>query len=110
MRQQMIDLGFEMGAGDDGQARTGLARLLHDLAGLKGFGDGDEQDPGRAQIGGGQHIIAGGIAPDMLDIGIGLGYVPADMAAPGTELTIDVRGRPRKARTVPKPIYKREEP
>ena len=26
-----------------------------------------------------------------------------------TELTIDVRGRPRRARVVAKPIYKREE-
>jgi aminomethyltransferase len=45
----------------------------------------------------------------MLDQGIGMGYVPADLARPGTELTIDVRGRHRKARTVEKPIYRREE-
>jgi aminomethyltransferase len=45
----------------------------------------------------------------MLGKGIGLAYVPAGAAAPGTELTIDVRGRPARARTVKKPIYKREE-
>jgi aminomethyltransferase len=45
----------------------------------------------------------------MLDVGIGLGYVPAASAEPGTELTVDVRGRPRGARVVKKPIYKREE-
>jgi glycine cleavage system aminomethyltransferase T len=45
----------------------------------------------------------------MLDVGIGMGYVRADRAATGTELTIDVRGRERRARIVPKPIYKREE-
>jgi glycine cleavage system aminomethyltransferase T len=45
----------------------------------------------------------------MLDVGIGMGYVPAAFAAPGTELTIDVRGRPRGARVVQKPFYKREE-
>jgi glycine cleavage system aminomethyltransferase T len=44
----------------------------------------------------------------MLDVGIGLGYVPASQARPGTELTIDVRGRPRRARVVKKPIYERE--
>jgi aminomethyltransferase len=44
----------------------------------------------------------------MLEIGIGLGYVPAAQARAGTELTIDVRGRPRRARVVEKPIYKRE--
>jgi aminomethyltransferase len=45
----------------------------------------------------------------MLDRGIGMGYVPAATAEPGTELTIDVRGKPRRAKIVRKPIYKREE-
>jgi aminomethyltransferase len=53
-------------------------------------------------------VTSGSLSP-MLDAGIGMGYVPAELATPGTELTIDVRGRPRKARTVKKPIYKREE-
>jgi aminomethyltransferase len=44
----------------------------------------------------------------MLDIGIGMGYVPSAQAKPETELTIDVRGKPRKARVVKKPIYQRE--
>jgi glycine cleavage system aminomethyltransferase T len=38
-----------------------------------------------------------------------MGYVPTASAQPETELTIDVRGRPRRARVVKKPIYKREE-
>jgi glycine cleavage system aminomethyltransferase T len=45
----------------------------------------------------------------MLDVGIGMGYVPAELAQAGTSLTIDVRGRPRRAEVVAKPIYKREE-
>ena len=45
----------------------------------------------------------------MLGVGIGMGYVPAASAAPGTELTIDVRGRSARGEIVPKPIYKREE-
>ena len=44
----------------------------------------------------------------MLDIGIGMGYVPAAMANAGNELVIDVRGRARKAEVVKKPIYKKE--
>jgi hypothetical protein len=36
-------------------------------------------------------------------------HVPAALAEPGTDLTIDVRGKPRRARSVKKPIYKREE-
>jgi len=59
-------------------------------------------------IDGGGEVTSGTHSP-MLDRGIGLGYVPADNAAPGTELTIDVRGRPRRARVVKKPIYKPEE-
>jgi aminomethyltransferase len=45
----------------------------------------------------------------MLDRGIGMGYVPAEHAEPGATLTIDVRGRERRAEIVKKPIYKRED-
>jgi glycine cleavage system aminomethyltransferase T len=45
----------------------------------------------------------------MLEVGIGMGYVPAGISKPGNEITIDVRGAPRRAKIVPKPIYKREE-
>lgn len=53
-------------------------------------------------------VTSGSHSP-MLDVGIGMGYVPAGSSTPDTELTIDVRGRPRRARVVPKPIYRREE-
>jgi aminomethyltransferase len=59
-------------------------------------------------IKGGGEVTSGTHSP-MLDRGIGMGYVPAEMAEPGTELTIDVRGRDRRARVVKKPIYKRED-
>jgi glycine cleavage system T protein (aminomethyltransferase) len=59
-------------------------------------------------IEGGGEVTSGTHSP-MLGIGIGLGYVPAAQAKPETELTIDVRGRPRRARVVKKPIYKRED-
>jgi aminomethyltransferase len=58
-------------------------------------------------IEGGGEVTSGSHSP-MLEIGIGMGYVPAAQAQPETELTIDVRGRPRRARVVKKPIYKRE--
>ena len=54
-------------------------------------------------------VVTSGSHSPMLGIGIGMGYVPAAFATEGTELTIDVRGRPRGARIVKKPIYKREE-
>jgi aminomethyltransferase len=59
-------------------------------------------------IQGGGEVTSGTHSP-MLDRGIGMGYVPAARAEPGTELMIDVRGRDRRARVVKKPIYKREE-
>jgi glycine cleavage system T protein (aminomethyltransferase) len=59
-------------------------------------------------IKGGGEVTSGSHSP-MLEVGIGMGYVPSALAQPGTELTIDVRGRPRRARVVKKPIYKRED-
>ena len=59
-------------------------------------------------IEGGGEVTSGSLSP-MLEVGIGLGYVPAAVSGPGTELTVDVRGRPRHAQVVTKPIYKREE-
>jgi aminomethyltransferase len=53
--------------------------------------------------------VTSGTHSPMLDRGIGMGYVRAALAQPGNELTIDVRGRRRRARTVEKPIYRREE-
>jgi aminomethyltransferase len=62
---------------------------------------------GMAVEGGGE-VTSGSHSP-MLGIGIGLAYVPAERAAAGTEIAIDVRGRRARARIVPKPIYEREE-
>jgi len=56
----------------------------------------------------GGEVTSGSHSP-MLERGIGLGYVPAELAQPESELTIDVRGRKRRARVVKKPIYSREE-
>jgi aminomethyltransferase len=56
----------------------------------------------------GGEVTSGSHSP-MLDRGIGLGYVPVGHSAPGSMLTIDIRGRERRAEVVPKPIYKREE-
>jgi aminomethyltransferase len=59
-------------------------------------------------IEGGGDVTSGTHSP-MLDVGIGMGYVPAGSAAPGTELVIDVRGKPKQAHVVKKPIYVKEE-
>jgi aminomethyltransferase len=59
-------------------------------------------------IEGGGEVTSGTHSP-MLEAGIGMGYVPVADAKPDTGLTIDVRGKPRAARVVKKPIYKRED-
>jgi aminomethyltransferase len=70
------------------------------------------EDPGIPRqgmsIAEGGEVTSGSHSP-MLERGIGMGYVPAALAQPGTDLTIDVRGRARRARVVKKPIYSREE-
>jgi len=57
----------------------------------------------------GEGSVTSGTHSPSLDVGIGIGYVPTESAAPETELTIDVRGKQRRARVVKKPIYRRKE-
>jgi aminomethyltransferase len=52
--------------------------------------------------------VTSGTQSPMLDVGIGLGYVDRAHTSPDSTITIDVRGRERRARIVKKPIYKRE--
>jgi aminomethyltransferase len=51
-------------------------------------------------------ITSGGYSPT-LGGSIGMGFVPPALAAEGTELTVDVRGKPLPVRVVPRPFYKR---
>jgi aminomethyltransferase len=51
-------------------------------------------------------ITSGGYSPT-LGTSIGLGFVPPGLAAEGTELTVDVRGKLLPVRVVPRPFYKR---
>jgi aminomethyltransferase len=53
-------------------------------------------------------VTSGTLSP-MLDAGIGMAYVRPDLAEPGTEIEIDVRGKRRPARVSAKPIYKKDE-
>jgi len=51
-------------------------------------------------------LTSGGFSPT-LGASIGLGYLPPELAAAGTELAVDVRGKPLRAQVVPRPFYKR---
>ncbi len=51
-------------------------------------------------------VTSGTFSPS-LEIGIGMAYLRPDLAEPGTELEIDVRGKRRVARIASKPLYER---
>jgi aminomethyltransferase len=54
-------------------------------------------------------VVTSGTLSPSLEVGIGMGYVRADLAVPGTEVEIDVRGTRRHARVESKPLYRRKE-
>ena len=54
----------------------------------------------------GGEVTSGSLSP-MLELGIGMAYVPTETSTPGTELVIDVRGKPRRAEVSKKPLYKK---
>jgi aminomethyltransferase len=51
-------------------------------------------------------VTSGGFSP-MLNASIGLAYLPVELARDGTELEIDVRGKPLPVAVVPRPFYRR---
>jgi aminomethyltransferase len=59
-------------------------------------------------VAGGGEVTSGTMSP-MLEVGIGMAYVPAASANPGTELVIDVRGKERRGVVEKKPLYKKKE-
>jgi glycine cleavage system T protein (aminomethyltransferase) len=67
--------------------------------------------PGIARQGnpvqGGGEVTSGTMSP-CLGIGIGMAYVPAATAEPGTPIEIDVRGKLRAAEIADKPLYSKE--
>lgn len=59
---------------------------------------------GNPVVGGGE-VTSGTLSP-CRGVGIGMAYVPAERAATGTEIEIDVRGKVRPARIEDKPLYR----
>jgi aminomethyltransferase len=51
-------------------------------------------------------LTSGGPSPT-LKKSIGMGYVPAALAADGTQVAVEIRGRPYAAKIVPLPFYRR---
>jgi aminomethyltransferase len=61
---------------------------------------------GNAVKGGG--VVTSGTLSPSLGVGIGMAYLPAGTARPGTPIEIDVRGRARSAEVRAKPLYTKE--
>jgi aminomethyltransferase len=57
-------------------------------------------------VAGGGEVTSGTFSPS-LEVGIGMAYVPAARALPGTVLEIDVRGKMRRAVVKEKPLYRK---
>jgi glycine cleavage system T protein (aminomethyltransferase) len=60
---------------------------------------------GNPVLGGG--VVTSGTFSPSLERGIGMAYVSAEHAQPGTAIEIDVRGKTRSARIEQKPLYKK---
>jgi aminomethyltransferase len=67
--------------------------------------------PGNPILAAGEAVgeVTSGTFSPSLEIGIGMGYVRADLAEEGTELEIDVRGKRRPATVRAKPLYRKEQ-
>jgi aminomethyltransferase len=66
--------------------------------------------PGNEVLKDGERVgeVTSGTFSPSLEVGIGMAYVRADLAEPGTEVEIDVRGKRRPARIASKPLYRKE--
>jgi len=51
-------------------------------------------------------VVSGTQSPS-LGYGIGMGYVPPELAKPGTPIEIEIRGKRAAAVIVPKPFYRK---
>jgi aminomethyltransferase len=56
----------------------------------------------------GEGVVTSGSLSPCLELGIGMAYVPVAAAETGTELEVDVRGKPRAAEVREKPLYRKE--
>jgi aminomethyltransferase len=88
------------------QRKAGPERLLMPFV-ITGEGIARQGNPvlqGDEPVG---EVTSGTLSPS-LGIGIGMAYVRADLAKPGTEVEIDVRGKRRGARIEKVPLYDKD--
>jgi aminomethyltransferase len=91
--------------GADAVARARTSDPTQKLAAFVLDGPGIARSGNLVNAGG---IVTSGTLSPSLQRGIGMAYLPAERATPGTRLTIDVRGTERAATVSRKPIYSKE--
>jgi aminomethyltransferase len=95
--------------GSEAVARARAEGTAEKLAPFKIEGAGIPRQGNPILAGGEQAgVVTSGSYSPSLEVGIGMGYVRADLAEPGTEVEIDVRGKRRFARIASKPLYRKE--
>jgi aminomethyltransferase len=100
------DTGF---VGSDACRRVreqGPAEILRPFV-IRGTGIPRQGNPilsGDEQVG----VVTSGTLSPCLEVGIGMGYVRSDLAEPGTEVQIDVRGKRRPADVRKAPLYSKD--
>jgi aminomethyltransferase len=98
--------GFVGSEAIDRARREGTAEKLAPFK-IEGAGIPREGNPvlvGEEQVGA---VTSGTFSPS-LELGIGMAYLRADLAEPGSAVEIDVRGKHRPARIASKPLYQRK--
>ncbi|MBK5220201.1 MAG: glycine cleavage system aminomethyltransferase GcvT [Thermoleophilia bacterium] len=65
--------------------------------------------PGNPVLAGAETVgtVSSGTFSPSLEVGAGMAYLRSDLAEPGTEIEIDVRGKHRRARVASKPLYRK---
>jgi aminomethyltransferase len=88
------------------QAEAGTAEKLAPFV----FTDQGIPRPGCAVLSGDDQVgvVTSGTLSPCMEVGIGMAYVRSEVASPGSELVVDVRGKRRAARVESKPLYKKE--
>jgi aminomethyltransferase len=92
--------------GAEAVARARAEGTAEKLAPFKIEGAGIPRQ-GNPVLAGGEEVgvVTSGTFSPSLEIGIGMAYLRSDLAEPGTEVEIDVRGKLRQARIASKPLY-----
>jgi glycine cleavage system T protein (aminomethyltransferase) len=95
--------------GAEAIARARREGTAEKLAPFRIEGAGIPRQGNPVLAGGGEQVgvVTSGTFSPSLEIGIGMAYLRTDLAEPGAEVEIDVRGKRRPARVGSKPLYKR---